>query len=128
MNRLDVSLEYDRTLVWMGLLATEAHDQIAWLGEREVDTKELIEEVELYCRACIRVGEAEVPEPEGWHHLRAVNRRLGEIDAAHRVGPWHAALTTDPAWNDIRSLAQRFLVTRLGDWSHLRRRPATDER
>ncbi|MFJ5998750.1 hypothetical protein [Streptomyces sp. NPDC092370] len=62
-------------------------------------------------------------EPEDLRRLRAIDRRLGEIDAVCRVGLWANALATDPAWDDIRALARHFLLTALGDWRQPLPRP-----
>ncbi|MEU9378473.1 hypothetical protein AB0D94_32595 [Streptomyces sp. NPDC048255] len=123
MNYLgDTSL---RTWVlrFMALLAADTPDQLAWLGERELETKDVVEEVELLCRVSEGLAERGVFEPADLQGLRAVGRRLGEIDATCRVGLWHDALATDPAWDDIRSLARQFLLTRMGDWRQPLPRP-----
>uniref|UniRef100_A0AAU2JPL4 Uncharacterized protein n=1 Tax=Streptomyces sp. NBC_00049 TaxID=2903617 RepID=A0AAU2JPL4_9ACTN len=116
MNHLGDTRLRTRTLYFMALLAADTQDQLAWLGEREVETKDVVEEVELLCRVSEGLAERGVFEPEDLRDLRAVGRRLGEIDATCRVGLWHNALATDPAWDDVRSLARQFLLTRLGDW------------
>lgn len=111
------------TLLLMALLAAETQDQLAWLGERELETKDVVEEVELLCRVSEELAERGVFEPEDLHGLRVVGRRLGKIDVTCRVGLWHNTLTTDPAWDDIRSLARQFLLTKLGDWRQPLPRP-----
>ncbi|MFE7619854.1 hypothetical protein [Streptomyces sp. NPDC057496] len=111
------------TLRFMALLAAEARDQLAWLGERELETKDVVEEVELLCRVSEELAERGAFEPEDMRNLRAIGWRLDEIDATCRVGLWDNALTTDPAWDDIRSLARQFLLTRLGDWRQPLPRP-----
>ncbi|GHI82864.1 hypothetical protein [Streptomyces xanthophaeus] len=123
MNHLgDTSL---RTWVLrlMALLAAETPDQLAWLGERELETKDVVEEVELLCRVSEGLAERGALEPADLRGLRAVGRRLGEIDGTGRVGLWHIALAADPAWDDIRSLARQFLLTRMGDWRQPLPRP-----
>lgn len=111
------------TLRLMTLLAADTQDQLAWLGERELETESLVEEVELLCRVSEGLVEREVFEPKDLRDLRAVGRRLGEIDAAGRAGLWAKALATDPAWDEIRLLARRFLLTTLGDWRQPMPRP-----
>ncbi|WP_326586077.1 hypothetical protein [Streptomyces sp. NBC_01294] len=50
MNHLgDVHLR-TWTLRFMALLAAETQGQLVWLGERELETKDVVEEVELLCR------------------------------------------------------------------------------
>ncbi|MFJ9825242.1 hypothetical protein ACIRSU_12840 [Streptomyces sp. NPDC101160] len=100
----------------MALLAADTQDQLAWLGESELDTKDVVEEVELLCRVAEGLAERGAFGPEDLRTLRAIGCRLGEIDAACRVGLWDNALATDSAWGHIRSLARQSLVTRLGDW------------
>ncbi|MFB7383916.1 hypothetical protein ACFC6U_41325 [Kitasatospora purpeofusca] len=104
------------TLRFMALLAAGTSDQLAWLGERELETKDVVEEVELLCRVSEGLAERGVFEPADLRDLRAVGRRLGEVDAHSRSGPWGNALATDPVWDDIRSLARQVLLTTLGDW------------
>ncbi|GHG43275.1 hypothetical protein [Streptomyces hydrogenans] len=81
------------TLRFMALLAADTQDQLAWLGEREPETEDVVEEVELLCRISEGLTERRAFDPTDLHHLRAIGhlpsaicRRLGEIDAACRVG------------------------------------------
>jgi hypothetical protein len=114
-----------RTLVlrFTALLAVDTQDQLAWLGERELENESVIEEVELLCRISEELAERGVFEPERLRDLQVIGRRLGEIDAACRVGLWVNALATDPAWDEIRTLARQFLLTTLGDWRQPLPRP-----
>ncbi|WP_310725891.1 hypothetical protein [Streptomyces sp. N2A] len=119
------------TLRFMALLAAGTQDQLAWLGERELETESVVEEVELLCRICEGLAERGAFEPKNLRDLQAIGRRLGEIDPASRAGLWANALATDPAWDDIRPVARQFLLTTLGDWRQpLPRlvRPHTGER
>ncbi len=111
------------TLRFMALLAADTKDQLAWLGERELETKDVVEEVELLCRVSEGLAERGAFEPKDLRDLRAIGRRLGKIDAACRVGLWANALATDLAWDDVRPLARRFLLTTLGDWRQPLPRP-----
>ncbi|MFF8478649.1 hypothetical protein [Streptomyces sp. NPDC015414] len=116
MNHLGDANLRTWTLRVTALLAADIRDQLAWLGERELETKDIVEEVKLVCRVSEGLAERGAFAPEDQRHLRAIGRRIGEIDATHRVGLWGNALTADSAWDDVRSLARRFLLTRLGDW------------
>ncbi|MEU4037880.1 hypothetical protein [Streptomyces collinus] len=130
MNQLGDANLRTWTLRVTALLAADTRDQLAWLGEHELETKDVVEEVELMCRVSEGLAERAALEPEDQRHLRAIGRRIGEIDATRRVGLWDSALATDSAWDDIRSLARQFLLTRLGDWHQpLPRlvRPPTDD-
>ncbi|WP_028815201.1 hypothetical protein [Streptomyces flavidovirens] len=111
------------TLHLIALLAADTREQLAWLGERELETKDVVEEVELVCRVSEGLAERGVFEPEDLRGLRALGRRLGKIDVTCRVGLWRNALATDSAWDGIRSLARQFLLTRLGDWRQPLPRP-----
>lgn len=111
------------TLRFMALLAADIQDQIAWLGERELGTTDVVEEAELLCRVSEGLAERGVFGPADLRGLRAIGRRLGEIDTA-RIGLWANSLTTDQAWDDIRSLTRHFLLTNLGDWRQPLPRPA----
>ncbi|MFD7713673.1 hypothetical protein [Streptomyces sp. NPDC059786] len=115
----------------MALLAADTRDQLAWLGERELETADVVEEAELLCRVSEGLVERGVIEPGDLRQLRLIGRRFGEIDAACRVGLWADALTSDPAWDDIRPLAREFLARTLGDWRQPLPRPVrryTDDR
>lgn len=125
MNHLGDTHLRTWTLRFMALLAADTGDQLAWLGERELETKGVVEEVELLCRVAEGLAERGVFEPVDLRDLRAVGRRFGEIDDTCRVGLWHNALASDPAWDDIRSLARRFLLTRTGDWRQPLPRPVS---
>ncbi|MFG3122047.1 hypothetical protein ACGFYO_08600 [Streptomyces sp. NPDC048201] len=130
MNRIGDTNLRTWTLRFMALLAADAQDQIAWLGRRELRTKDVVEEAELLCRVSEGLAERGVFEPADLRGLRAISRRLGEIDTA-RVGLWANSLTTEPAWDDIRSLTRQFLLTKPNDWCHpLPRaaRPQADDR
>ncbi|MFF6903850.1 hypothetical protein [Streptomyces hydrogenans] len=107
----------------MAPLAADPLDQLAWMGEREMETKDLVEEAELLCRVFEAHAEHEALEPEDLRNLRAIDRRLGKIDATCHAGLWGNALTADPAWDDIRSLTRRFLHTMRGDWRQPLPRP-----
>ncbi|MFJ8128717.1 hypothetical protein [Streptomyces hydrogenans] len=124
MNPLGDARLHTWTLRLTALLAADAQDQLAWLGEREVETADVVEEMELLCRVSEELAGRGVFAPEELRDLRAVGCRLGEIDATRRVGPWGNALATDPSWEEIRSLARRFLLTKLGDWRQPLPRPA----
>ncbi len=111
------------TLRLMTLFAADTQDQLAWLGERELETESIVEEVELLCRVSVGLAERGVFEPKELRDLQVIGRRLGEIDAACRAGLWADALGTDPAWDEIRLLARQFLLTALGDWRQPMPRP-----
>lgn len=111
------------TLRFMTLLAADAQDQLAWVGGRELETGSVVEEVELLCRVSEGLAERGAFESADLIGLLALGRRLSEIDATHRTGAWGNALATDPAWDDVRSLARRFLLTTLGDWRQPLPRP-----
>ncbi|MFJ4526378.1 hypothetical protein ACIP4Y_36660 [Streptomyces sp. NPDC088810] len=128
MNHLGDAHLRTWTLRFMALLAADAQDQLAWLGKRELETVSVVEEVELLCRISEELAERGAFEPKDLRDLQAIGRRLGEIDAACRVGLWANALATEPAWDDIRPLARQFLVTTLGDWRQPLPRPVRPHR
>jgi hypothetical protein len=123
MNHLGDAHLRTWTLRFIALLAADTRNQLAWLGGRELETKDVVEEVELLCRVCEGLADRGAFESEDLRRLRAIGRRLGEIDAVCRVGLWANALATDPAWDDIRALARHFLLTALGDWRQPLPRP-----
>ncbi|MFJ8164277.1 hypothetical protein ACIRBY_25600 [Streptomyces sp. NPDC096136] len=116
MNDLGDARVRTWTLRLMTLLAADVEEQLAWVGEREVETQDVVEEAELLCRVCEGLAERGVLTPVELRDLRPVGRRLAEIDAASRAGLWAHALTgTDPAWDDVRLRSRQFLLTALGD-------------
>ncbi|MFF8381353.1 hypothetical protein ACF07V_35175 [Streptomyces sp. NPDC015661] len=123
MNEFGDARVRNGTLLWMALLAADNQEQLTWLEERELETEPVVEEVELLCRLSEGFAERGVLEPGQLRELQAVGRRLGDIDAARRTGLWADALATDPAWDDVRLLARRFLVSTLGDWRQPLPRP-----
>ncbi|MGW7370226.1 hypothetical protein ACWGI8_44150 [Streptomyces sp. NPDC054841] len=123
MNDLGDANLHTWTLRWMALLAADTRDQLSWLGERELETESVVEEVELLCRISEGLAERGAFEPKNLRDLQAIGRRLGEIDAGCRAGLWANALTKDPAWNEVRPLARQFLLSTLGDWRQPLPRP-----
>jgi len=111
------------TLRFTALLAADIQAQLAWLGERELETESVVEEVELLCRICEGLAKRGAFEPGNLRDLQAIGRCLAETDAACRARLWANALVTDPAWDAIRPLARRFLLTTLGDWCQPLPRP-----
>ncbi|MGY1499726.1 hypothetical protein ACW4TU_24645 [Streptomyces sp. QTS52] len=123
MNRLNDEYLRTWTLRFASLLAADLQDQLAWMGERELETESVVEELELLCRISEGLAERGVFEPRDLPDLQAIGRRLGEINATSRAGFWANALATDPAWDEIRRLARQFLLTALGDWRQPLPRP-----
>ncbi|MGW1988369.1 hypothetical protein ACWCPJ_39030 [Streptomyces collinus] len=97
MNHLGDANLRTWTLRITALLAADTRDQLAWVGERELETKDVVEEVELMCRVSEGLAERGAFEPEDQRHLRAIGRRIGYFDGTHRVGSWDNALATDSA-------------------------------
>ncbi|MFJ9588676.1 hypothetical protein [Streptomyces acidicola] len=124
MNHLGDAHLRTWTLRFMALLAADTQNQLDWLGERELDTESVVEEVELLCRISEGLAERGFFEPKNLRDLQDIGRRLAGIDAARRAGLWGNALVTDPAWDEIRTLARQFLLTTLGDWRQPLPRPA----
>ncbi|MFF5897602.1 hypothetical protein ACFY8O_16925 [Streptomyces argenteolus] len=112
------------TLRLITLLSADRPDQLAWLGARATETADVVEEVELLCRGAEGLAERGVFAPDELRELRSVGRHLGATQASSHHGLWGEALTTDPAWDDIRPLARQFLLTTLGDWQQPLPKPA----
>ena len=111
------------TRLFLTLLAADLPDQLAWLGERRLETETAVGDVEFTCRIAEGLTERGAFEPAKLRDLQAIGRRVGEIDAGSHTVQWAEALATDPAWDDVRTLARRFLVTLLGDWRQPLPRP-----
>ncbi|MEU9096862.1 hypothetical protein [Streptomyces sp. NPDC048361] len=104
------------SLRFLVLLATDRADQLAWLGESDVDTGSVVEEGELLCRVSEELTKRGVFEVASLRDLQELGRLLGEIDPVCRPKLWAGTLATDSAWDEIRQVARRFLLTTLGDW------------
>ncbi|MFJ4836946.1 hypothetical protein [Streptomyces sp. NPDC088746] len=123
MNHLGDANLRTWVLRFTALLAADAPDQLAWLRERELETKDVVDELELLCRISEGLAERGAFAPQDLRSFRAMGRRLGEIDTARRTGLWADALSADPAWSEIRDLARQVLLTTLGDWRQPLPRP-----
>ncbi|SDK18213.1 hypothetical protein [Streptomyces indicus] len=124
MNDLGDAQLRRQTLLWLSLLAADTDAQLAWLDGRDVDTADVVEEGGLYCRISEELTRRGCFRPEDLRGLQALAARLAQLDDPARTGPWAAALAT-PAWDEVRQLARKALVTTLGDWHQpLPRRPA----
>jgi hypothetical protein len=113
----------DWTCRLLTLLAADLPDQLAWLGERRLETVSAVEDVAFACRMAEGLTERGVFEPANLRDLQAVGRRVAEIDAGRHSVQWAGALAADPVWEDVRTFARRFLVTLLGDWRRPLPRP-----
>ncbi|MEV4679555.1 hypothetical protein [Streptomyces kurssanovii] len=111
------------TRLLLSLLAADRRDQLTWLGERELTTDLVVDDVEFACLIGKGLTDRGAFGPENLRDLQAVGRRVAEIDADGRTAQWADALATDPAWDSVRDLARRFLVTLLGDWRQPLPRP-----
>lgn len=123
MNHLGDANLRTWTLRFMALLAADTQDQLAWLRERGLETKDVVDELELICRISEGLGERGAFASQDLRSFRAIGRCLGEIDAACRTNLWADALCADPAWSEIRLLARQALLTMLGDWRQPLPRP-----
>ncbi|WP_328868798.1 hypothetical protein OHT76_01155 [Streptomyces sp. NBC_00287] len=123
MNQLGDAQLRTWTLRYMALLAADAQVQLAWLGERELETESVVEEAELLCRMPKGLMERGALTHKDVQGLQAIGRRLGEIDADCCGGLRANALATDRAWDEVRSLARQFLLSALGEWRQPLPRP-----
>ncbi|MFG3074280.1 hypothetical protein [Streptomyces sp. NPDC048225] len=123
MNDLGDAKLRDWSLHGLALFAADTPDQLAWLGERDVETKEVVEEVQLICSLAEGLTERGAFGPEDLRGFRAIGRCVGEIGAACRPGLWAGALLSDPAWDEVRLLARHLLLTTQGDWRQPLPRP-----
>ncbi|GAA3090759.1 hypothetical protein GCM10017562_72180 [Streptomyces roseofulvus] len=122
MNRLNDERLRTWTLRWMALLAADSQDQRAWLGDRDLDTASVVEEVELVCRISAGLAERAVLASEDTRDLQELGRHLAALTPDRRAGLWAESLVTDRTWTEVRTLARRILHRTTGDW----RRPLPD--
>ncbi|MFG2957604.1 hypothetical protein ACGF5O_28265 [Streptomyces sp. NPDC048291] len=123
MNHLGDAHLRTWTLRFMALLAADVRTRFAWPGKRELETDSAVEALGLLCRVSEGLAERGAFEPEDLRDLQAIGRCLAELDATRRTGLWANSLATDPAWDAIRPLARRLLITTLGDWRQALPRP-----
>lgn len=116
MNDLGDARMRTWALRFMSLLAADLDDQLAWLGEQAVEADSAVEEVLLLCRIWEGLVERAVGQAGTLADVRAIGRRLGEVEDAPHTGLWADELAVEPVWGDIRGLARQFLLTELGDW------------
>ena len=100
----------------LAFLGADASDQPAWAGEHQVRTAAVAEEVEFSLHLAEGMAARGTFEPEALQDLKAVGRLLGEMDIRGPADRWTNALTDEAAWDEVRTLARRVLVARLGEW------------
>ena len=71
------------------------NDLGARVGERELDTESVVEEIEFFCLISEGLAEPGVFDPENLRDLRAIGRGLDEIYALRRAGLWAKSPATD---------------------------------
>ncbi|QIQ01552.1 hypothetical protein [Streptomyces liangshanensis] len=126
MNALGDASTHRIVMGFLAVLAADTQDQFAWLGGTHLATEAFVEEVEFACAVSDGLAERGVLEPGHLPTLRAIGRRVGEIDPDRHADPLADALATDPAWDDVRRLARQLLVAELGDWRQPLPRRARD--
>ncbi|MFD7169019.1 hypothetical protein [Streptomyces violascens] len=100
----------------LAILAADPSDQLTWASEHQVRAANVANDVEFILHLAEGMAERGTLEPEALQDLKTIDRLLGEMDVRGRAGRWTDALTADATWNEVRTLARRILVARLGDW------------
>ncbi|MFJ9711929.1 hypothetical protein [Streptomyces sp. NPDC101234] len=100
----------------LAVLAADPSDQLTWASEHQVRTAAVADDVEFILQLAEGMAERGTLEPEVLQDLREIARFLGEMDVRGRPGRWADALTADMPWSEVRTLARRSLVARLGEW------------
>ncbi|MEU6673797.1 hypothetical protein [Streptomyces sp. NPDC046925] len=100
----------------LAVLAADLSDQLAWAGEYQVRTAAVADDVEFVLHLAEGMAERGTLESDALQDLRAIDRLVGEMDVRHHAGRWVQALAVDATWSEVRTLARRILVARLGEW------------
>lgn len=100
----------------LAFLAADPSDQLVWAGEHGVKTAAVAGEVEYGLHLAKGMNDRGVFETEALQDLQAIGRLVGEVDGRSHVGLWADALAADAPWGEVRTLARRILVVRLGEW------------
>ncbi|MEU3494875.1 hypothetical protein ABZ747_15445 [Kitasatospora cineracea] len=100
----------------LAFLAADPSDQSVWSRAHRVRTAAVAEEAGFGVRLAAGMADRGALEPAALADLAEIGRRCDE--AARRGGPGHWAdgLAADPVWDEVRVLARRVLVGRLGGW------------
>ncbi|MFK0106934.1 hypothetical protein [Streptomyces sp. NPDC091217] len=104
------------TARFLAVLAAGPSDQLTWASEHQVRTAAVADDVEFILHLAEGMAERGTLEPEVLQGLREIDRFFGEMDVHGRPGRWADALTADLTWSEVRTLARRILVARLGEW------------
>ncbi|MFD5448733.1 hypothetical protein ACWDTR_03270 [Streptomyces sp. NPDC003470] len=109
MSRSDDPRWRRLTIEALTVLAADASDQLAWVGDDEVLTDDIAFDFDFATRAAEGlVAEGDV-DPGILPDLQAIDLVLGGMNARDSAVPWADALVTDPGWDSIRSLARQVL-------------------
>ncbi|MEU6825449.1 hypothetical protein ABZ921_32940 [Streptomyces atriruber] len=100
----------------LAILAADPSDQLAWADEYQVRTAAVADDVEFILHLAEGMAERGTLESETLQDLKAIDRLVGEMDVRGRAGRWVETLTVDATWSEVRTLARRILVARLGEW------------
>jgi hypothetical protein len=115
--RLDDNDYWQRwTARLLAILAADASDQLALAGEHQVRTAAVADDVEFVLHLAEGMAERGTLAPAALQDLRTIDRLVDEMDVRGRAGRWADALTADATWGEVRTLARRILVARLGEW------------
>ncbi|MBD0695447.1 hypothetical protein [Streptomyces sp. CBMA123] len=101
----------------LAFLAADTPDQITWSGKHRVRAAAVAEEIEFSLHLAEGMSDRGTLEPAALQDLRTIGRLCGEVAHRGHVGRWEDAVHVDPAWDEIRALARRILIDRLGTWS-----------
>ncbi|MFE9679746.1 hypothetical protein ACFYO5_37550 [Streptomyces sp. NPDC006259] len=97
-------------------LAADASDQLDWASEHQVKTAAVAEEFEFSLHLARGMADRGTFEPEALQDLKAIGRLVGETDGCGHVDRWADTLAANATWGEVRTLARRILVARLGEW------------
>ncbi|WP_330301608.1 MULTISPECIES: hypothetical protein [unclassified Streptomyces] len=100
----------------LAVLAADPSDQLAWAGEHHVRTAAVADDAAFILHLAEGMAERGTLEPQALQGLKTIDRFFGEMAVRGPAGRWADALTADTAWSEVRTVARRILVARLGEW------------
>ncbi|MFF8366821.1 hypothetical protein ACF05F_33060 [Rhodococcus erythropolis] len=100
----------------LAVLAADPPDQMAWSRKHQVRTAAVAEEVKFSLRLAGGMTDRGHFGPAVLQDIKTISQFCDDVVQRGDFGHWEDALQDDPAWEEIRTLARRILIDRLGTW------------
>lgn len=100
----------------LAVLAADPPDQMAWSRKHRVRTAAVAEEVKSSLHLAGGMTNRGAFGPTALQDLKTIGLLCGDAVQRGDLDHWEDALQVDSAWEEIRTLARRILIDRLGTW------------